>query len=75
MKENGNMHFDSVILTGRKQYALKKDVVVEGIVKSVEICKLKGYSKKGKKLTYDDFKTLDSGDFVKQKQMQFQVLL
>jgi hypothetical protein len=71
-EENGNMHFDSVILTGCKQYALKKDDVdVEGNLKSLEICKLKGYSKKGKKLTYNDFKMLDKGELIKQKQMQF----
>ncbi len=70
-EENGNLHFDSVILTGCKQYALKKDVVIEGKVKTLEICKLKGYSKKGKNLTYDDFRTLDEGKLIKQKQMQF----
>ncbi len=53
MGENGNMHFDSVILTGCKQYALKKnDVDVQGTLKTLEICKLKGYSKKGEKLKY-----------------------
>jgi hypothetical protein len=35
-----------------------------------EICKLKGYSKKGK-LNYEDFRKLNEGELIKQKQMQF----
>ena len=70
-KENGNMHFESCILTGCKQYSLSKDISVEGDIIHVEVCKLKGYSKKGKKLTHDDFRTLDEGKLIKQKQMQF----
>jgi hypothetical protein len=70
-KENGNMHFDSGILTGCKQYSMSKDLSVEGNIIPVEICKLKGYSKKGKNLTHDDFRTLDEGKLIKQKQMQF----
>ncbi len=49
----------------------KDDVDVEGNLKPVEICKLKGYSKKGKKLAYNDFKMFDEGELIRQKQMQF----
>ena len=69
-KENGNMHFDSGILTGCKQYSLSKHVSVDGNTIPVEICKLKGYSNKGK-LTYDDFRKLNEGELIKRKQMQF----
>jgi hypothetical protein len=38
MKENGNVHFDSVILTGCKQYALSRQISVDGNIIPVEIC-------------------------------------
>lgn len=43
-KENGNLSFDEGIITGCKQYALKKTVVVDGKEHVLEIVKLKGYS-------------------------------
>ena len=44
--ENGNLSFDEGIITGCKQYALKKTIVVEGKEHVLEIVKLKGYSQR-----------------------------
>ena len=44
--ENGNLSFDEGIITGCKQYALKKTITVEGKEHVLEIVKLKGYSQR-----------------------------
>ena len=69
--ENGNLSFDEGIITGCKQYALRKTITVDGTSHEIEILKCKGYSQNDKKLNYADFKTLSDGGTFKQKQMQF----
>jgi hypothetical protein len=42
--ENGNLSFDEGCITGCKQYALRKKLMIEGNEHILEIVKLKGYS-------------------------------
>ena len=60
-KENGNLSFDEGIITGCKQYALKKTVMVEGKEHVLEIVKLKGYSQRD-----TDADTYSHSDLMKQ---------
>ena len=70
-KEGGNMCFDRGVLTGCKQYALQKTIVVNGNTHVIEIVKCKGYSQKDQKLTFDDMTDMDAGESLSQSQMQF----
>ena len=70
-RENGNFSFDSGIITGCKQYALKKNITILGKKCNIEIAKCKGYSKSDKKLSFNDMEKLNNGDKIKQKQSQF----
>jgi hypothetical protein len=69
--EHGNLSFDEGLITGCKQYALKKTVVVGGETHEIQILKCKGYSQKDKPLNYSDFELLEAGGRFSQKQMQF----
>ena len=53
--DGGDLYFDNFIGGGCKQYALIKKLFDGGII---EICKMKGYSKRGKKLHFKDFEKL-----------------
>ena len=53
--DDGDLFWDNFIGGGCKQYALIKELFDGGIV---EICKMKGYSKRGKKLHFGDFEKL-----------------
>lgn len=70
-KENGNLSFDNGIITGCKQYALYKDIEIDGKTHRIEIVKLKGYSQKDEKLTYSDMENLNTGTKKTQTQTQF----
>lgn len=70
-KENGNLSFDEGIITGCKQYALKKQVKIGDKIHNVEIVKLKGYSKNDKKINYNDMEKLNNGINIQQEQVQF----
>jgi hypothetical protein len=48
--ENGTLAFENGIITGCKQYALKKTITVEGIDYELPVLKCKGYSQNDKKL-------------------------
>ena len=69
--ENGNLHFDEGVITGCKQYALRKTVIIEGKEHKLEIVKCKGYSQKDDKLTFEDMYNLSKGKTKKQMQKQF----
>ena len=64
--DNGDIHFDDLIGGGCKQYALTKTLFDEGII---EICKMKGYAKKGKKLRFCDFQDLTLA-YYKQREIE-----
>ena len=70
-KENGNLSFDNGVITGCKQYALYKDIEIDGKTHRIEIVKLKGYSQKDEKLTYSDMENLNTGTKKTQTQTQF----
>ena len=70
-KENGNLSFDNGVITGCKQYALYKDIEIDGKTHRIEIVKLKGYSQKDEKLTYSDMENLNTGSKKTQTQTQF----
>ena len=84
-KENGNFSFDSGIITGCKQYGLKKTITIEEETYEIEIVKIKGYSqkdtydfkvgdgwvKKVNKLKYSDMEDINNGINIKQPQSQF----
>ena len=69
--EGGNLSFDEGLITGCKQYGLRKSITVDGTVHEIEILKCKGYSQKDKPLNYSDFELLEAGGRFSQKQMQF----
>ena len=46
--EHGNLSFGEGLITGCKQYALKKTIVVGGETHEIQILKCKGYSQKDK---------------------------
>jgi len=73
LKENNfNFYFDELIITGCKQYALRKKIIIDGKEEIIEIVKLKGYSQKGKDiLKFNDMDKLTKGAEIKQNQMQF----
>ena len=55
--ENGNLHFDKVVVSGCKQYSLFKDYEMDGKAYNAEIVKLKGYSQKAQesiRYTFED---------------------
>ena len=67
--DGGDLHWDRFIGSGCKQYALQKILYDGGVV---EICKMKGYSKKyGRKLKFDDFVRLTKA-YWKQKSIEAQ---
>ena len=70
-KENGNFHFDKGVITGCKQYSLSKTIEIEGKSHTIEIVKLKGYSQKKEKLTYNDMENMNKGVNKSQSQTQF----
>lgn len=70
-KENGNFYWDEGVITGCKQYALKKKFIVDEKEYNVEIVKIKGYSQKNKKLNFDDMDNMDKGKNITQIQTQF----
>jgi hypothetical protein len=70
-KENGNLSFDNGVITGCKQYALYKDIEIDGAKHRIEIVKLKGYSQKDEKLTYSDMESINNGTNKTQTQTQF----
>jgi hypothetical protein len=70
-KENGNFYWDSCIITGCKQYALQKKIIINGDEKTIEIVKLKGYSQSNKKLNFSDMKNVSEGETIEQEQLQF----
>lgn len=70
-EENGNFFWDSCIITGCKQYALQKKIKINGVEKTIEIVKLKGYSQNDKKLKFLDMAKLSQGEETTQEQTQF----
>lgn len=70
-KEGGNMRFDCGVITGCKQYALKKTIVVDGKSHECTVLKCKGYSQRDRELTYEDFRVLNGGGEIVQDQVQF----
>lgn len=70
-QESGNISFDEGCITGCKQYALRKKLIIEGKTHIIEIVKIKGYSQKEDKLKYEDMEKLGNGEKLFQKQMQF----
>lgn len=69
--ENGNLSWDSCIITGCKQYALKKVITLDGTPYPIEINKLKGYSQSKNKLHFSDMEQLSEGKNITQQQIQF----
>lgn len=69
--EGGNNYFDKGILTGCKQYALQKYIMVNNKLHIIEIVKCKGYSQKDDKLKFEDMASLNRGDKMTQEQTQF----
>lgn len=53
--DNGDLFWDNFIGGGCKQYALIKYMYDGGII---EVCKMKGYAKRGTKLHFEDFEKL-----------------
>jgi hypothetical protein len=75
-REGGNLSFDEGVITGCKQYALRKRLTIKGKTHDIEIVKLKGYSQKDKKLTFDDMLRLNGfqdgkASTIHQQQTQF----
>ncbi len=71
-KEMGNFHFDKGLITGCKQYALYKKLKYNSKDIDIEIVKMKGYSQKNKKLSYNDMnELLKRNGKITQKQNQF----
>lgn len=71
-KENGNLSFDEGIITGCKQYALKKQFEIDDEIHNVEIVKLKGYSQRDDKLKFNDMLHINEGkNKIQQEQTQF----
>ncbi len=70
-EENGNMSFDMGIITGCKQYALKKSLLIDNTIHDVNVLKCKGYSQNDRPLEYQDFEVLRDGGSIQQEQMQF----
>ena len=64
--DNGDLYFDDLIGGGCKQYALIKTLFDGGVV---EVCKMKGYAKKGKKLHFGDFQDLTLA-YYKQREIE-----
>ncbi|MHC4836359.1 MAG: DNA polymerase, partial [Planctomycetota bacterium] len=60
-EEKGNLSWDDGLITGCKQYALKKNIIIDGKNYLIESVKLKGYSQRKKKLTFEDMSTLNEG--------------
>ena len=71
LTEGGQIYFDSVILTGLKQYALYKNLNYEGKDHRIEIVKLKGYNQSKKALVYDDMKKIANGETLEQTATQW----
>lgn len=69
--EGGNLRFDGGVITGLKQYALRKTILIDGQEEKIEIVKLKGYSQKYGKLTYEHMEQMDRGEKITQIQKQF----
>ena len=70
-KEGGNFSWDEGVITGCKQYALKKTITVEGKEHTMEVVKLKGYSQKEDKLKFDDMININKRVKMSQNQTQF----
>jgi hypothetical protein len=70
-REGGNLSFDDCILTGCKQYAMKKKIYLDGEMQTINILKLKGYSQANGKLRYEDYEHMIAGGVVQQIQTQF----
>lgn len=73
-KEDGNIHFNKLVITGCKQYSIVKDLD-DG--RSVSINKLKGWKggemngKKMTKISYKDHMAMVDGEFITQDSYQF----
>lgn len=70
-EENGNFYWDKGIITGCKQYALKKSIKINDKIHNIEIVKLKGFSQKEQKLSFNDMFKLSNGENIQQEQSQF----
>jgi len=70
-QEGGNLSFDDCIITGCKQYAMKKKIYIDGEMQTLYILKLKGYSQSNGKLCYEDYEHMTAGGVVQQVQTQF----
>lgn len=70
-KEGGNFSWDEGVITGCKQYALKKTITLEGKEHTMEVVKLKGYSQKADKLKFDDMININKRLKMSQNQTQF----
>ena len=69
--EGGNNYFDKGIITGCKQYALQKYIMVNNKLHIIEIVKCKGYSQKNDKLKFENMVSLNRGNKMSQQQTQF----
>jgi hypothetical protein len=70
-KEGGNFSWDEGVITGCKQYALKKTITLEGKEHTMEVVKLKGFSQKADKLKFDDMININKRVKMSQNQTQF----
>ena len=70
-KENGNLSWDRGCFTGCKQYGLQKKLEIDGVIHTIETVKMKGFSQKGERLTYEDMVDVSRGGKKTQKQTQF----
>jgi len=70
-KENGNFHFDNLVVTGCKQYALQKTITINNKPHTIEIVKLKGFSQSKQKLLFSDMVNVSDGNEINQLQTQF----